>query len=96
MDAESFQDSLQGDAPAAELSLALQALWWDGKGDWDKAHMCAQADKGPSAAAVHAYLHRKEPDLANARYWYSRAGRPPISGNLEQEWQGLVAELLAD
>ena len=93
---ESFQHSLRADAPAAELGLALQALWWDGKGDWDKAHSCAQADEGASGAAVHAYLHRKEPDLANARYWYNRAGRPPVSDSLEQEWHGLVTELLAD
>jgi hypothetical protein len=43
---------------------------------------------------VHAYLHRKEGDLGNASYWYSRAGqqRPPIS--LEEEWEQLAGELL--
>jgi hypothetical protein len=94
MDLQTFQASLQQPTPFASLSPPLQALWWDAKGDWGKAHQCAQADSGPSAAAVHAYLHRKEPDLANARYWYNRAGRLPATGDLAQEWETLAAELL--
>jgi hypothetical protein len=40
-------------------------------------------------------LHRKEPDLSNARYWYNRAGRTPATGTLDQEWDALATELLA-
>jgi hypothetical protein len=94
MDSPTFQASLAQDAPPEGLSQPVQALWWDAKGDWGKAHECAQADPGPVASAVHAYLHRKEPDLANARYWYNRAGRSPESGSLEAEWNALVRELL--
>ena len=72
----------------------MQALWWDGKGDWAKAHECAQSDESVFGSAVHAYLHRKEPDLANARYWYGRAGRTPVTGPLADEWAALVAEEL--
>jgi hypothetical protein len=89
-----FRASLQEDAPPHAVSLALQALWWDAKGDWDKAHECAQADPGPAGAAVHAYLHRKEPDLENARYWYHRAGRTPATLSLAAEWDALAAEFL--
>ena len=32
--------------------------------------------RAPTAAWVHAYLHRKEGDLSNAGYWYRRAGKP--------------------
>ena len=95
MDLAEFRATLQTNAPPASASLPLQALWWDAKGDWAKAHECAQADPGAAGAAVHAYLHRKEPDLANARYWYHRAGRSPATGTLEQEWDALAAELLA-
>ena len=95
MDIAAFRLSLQSARPPAALSLPLQALWWDAKGDWDRAHECAQADDGPRGAAVHAYLHRKEPDASNARYWYSRAGRPHCGGSLDQEWDALAAELLA-
>jgi hypothetical protein len=94
MDVSTFRDSVSAAAPPA-VSLPLQALWWDAKGDWAKAHECAQADHGATGAAVHAYLHRKEPDLANAGYWYNRAGRVPATGELDQEWEALASELLA-
>jgi hypothetical protein len=44
---------------------------------------------------VHAYLHRKEGDLGNAAYWYRRAGRAVAKAALEEEWETIVAELLA-
>jgi hypothetical protein len=95
MDLAAFRASLAAAAPPATASLPLQALWWDAKDDWNRAHECAQADPGTAAALVHAYLHRKEPDPANARYWYNRAGRQPATVGLEQEWEALAAELLA-
>lgn len=95
MDLAAFRASLAAAAPPATASLPLQALWWDAKGDWNRAHDCAQADPGATATLVHAYLHRKEPDPANARYWYNRAGRQPATVSLEQEWAALAAELLA-
>ena len=80
--------------PPADLGFALQALWWDAKGDWDKAHECAQVRDDDAGMSVHAYLHRKEGDLSNAGYWYRRCGRPPATVTLEQEWQALAVELL--
>ncbi|MEA3425906.1 MAG: hypothetical protein U9R46_06635 [Bacteroidota bacterium] len=44
----------------------------------------------PSSAHIHAYLHRKEGDEGNARYWYSRAGKAPCSLPLADEWEILV------
>lgn len=78
--------------PPPGLSLAAQALWWDAHGDWERAHQCAQAQDDAFGAAVHAYLHRKEGDLANARYWYKRAGRPVFAGTLDEEWRELQEE----
>ena len=94
MDLTEFRASLAGAAPPPTASLPLQALWWEAKGDWAKAHQCAQADPSQPAAAVHAYLHRKEPDPSNAQYWYRRADRTPAVGPLQQEWDALVFELL--
>lgn len=72
-----FRASLTKSEPSTSLDVALQALWWDAKGNWDRAHDCAQADEAdPRAAWAHAYLHRKEGDLGNAAYWYRRAARP--------------------
>src|SRR6478752_2991228 len=61
------------------VSPLLDALWFDARGQWDKAHALAQDIDGRDAALVHAYLHRKEGDLGNARYWYRQAGRPELT-----------------
>ena len=95
MDLAALRASLAADAPPEGLSLAMQALWWDARGDWARAHECAQAQDDAAGAAVHAYLHRKEGDLPNARYWYARANRPAASGALAAEWQVLAEALLA-
>ncbi|WP_119420387.1 hypothetical protein [Desertibaculum subflavum] len=94
MEIVEFRRSFEQDAPPAGLAPALEALWWDGKGDWDKAHERAQADSGADGAWVHAYLHRKEGDLANAGYWYREAGRAAAQGPLEAEWAAIAAALL--
>jgi hypothetical protein len=96
MDANSFKGSLSAAEPPAGLGMAVQALWWDGKGDWQKAHECAQAQDDAIGAWVHAYLHRKEGDLANAGYWYRRAGRPVASEPLAAEWETIAGVLLKD
>lgn len=74
---------------------ALLALWWDARGDWQKAHEIAQDVPGEDGAWVHAYLHRKEGDVGNAAYWYRRAGRKMAQSDLQSEWQQIVAEMLA-
>jgi len=96
MDLTSFRASTHQDQPPPTLSLALQTLWWDAKGDWTQAHECAQKDETPTGSRVHAYLHRVEGDLRNAGYWYNRAEREPSTAPLAEEWQALAVELLAD
>ena len=93
MDAAALRATLSDAAPPAGLPLAVQALWWDARGDWDGAHRCAMADDSAAGAAVHAYLHRKEGDPGNAGYWYRRAGRPVATSTLDAEWESLAAEL---
>jgi hypothetical protein len=82
-------------ADSRDFTGALLALWWDRQGDWQKAHEIAQEVPGADGAWVHAYLHRKEGDTGNAAYWYRRAGRPVVDGDLPQEWERMVAEMLA-
>ncbi|BDG72206.1 hypothetical protein [Roseomonas fluvialis] len=83
-----------GSAPPPHLAGPLLALWWDARGDWTRAHEAAQAGEDAASAWVHAYLHRKEGDLANAGYWYRRAGRPVATGPLDQEWASIAGALL--
>jgi hypothetical protein len=92
---EEFQASLADAAPPAGAAPALQALWWQGKGDWQRAHELAQAADDPDGAWVHAHLHRVEGDLGNAGYWYRRAGQPVAGGALEAEWPAIAKALLA-
>ena len=45
-------------------------------GQWDAAHRIVQQyDSDPTAAWIHAVLHKIEGDLDNSRYWYRRAGK---------------------
>jgi len=54
------------------LKAVEQAL----AGDRDAAHQLVQQYESDATAAwIHAVLHKIEGDLANARYWYHRAGR---------------------
>ena len=77
-----------------KLSLPLQALWHDARGDWNRAHDLAQQAAGRAGDRVHAYLHRKEGDEGNARYWYHQLGLVKPSQSVEEEWLGLVKEFL--
>ncbi|MDH2399379.1 hypothetical protein QCM77_05370 [Bradyrhizobium sp. SSUT18] len=85
--------SLDGAAPAPDLSAPLAALWWAAKGDWDQAHKIVQDESSREAARVHAYLHRVEGDLGNAGYWYRQAGQPVAKDSLEAEWQRIADAL---
>lgn len=76
------------------MHLLLQALWFDGKEDWESAHNMAQNVNTSEGSWVHAYLHRKEGDLGNASYWYSRAGKPMAKNSLAEEWEEIVRALL--
>ena len=82
--------SLDGAAPAPNLSAPLAGLWWAAKGDWDQAHKIVQDESSHEAAWVHAYLHRVEGDLGNAGYWYRQAGQPVATDSLEAEWQRIA------
>jgi hypothetical protein len=95
MNIDTFSAALLHDVRPSGWSRALQALWHQGKGDWDRAHQLAQAQDDAEAAWVHAHLHRAEGDVANARYWYRRAGREPATAPLDQEFAAIVAALLA-
>jgi hypothetical protein len=94
MDFASFKHSLAAAEPPDGLGYAAQALWWDAKGDWTKAHVCAQQQEDSTGAWVHAYLHRKEGDLSNACHWYRRAERPAAATTLDEEWETIARALV--
>jgi hypothetical protein len=96
MNFDSYLSSLSLPYPPSTISPALRALWFDRNGDWNRAHEEIQHEPDSESAVVHAYLHRKEGDLWNARYWYKNAKRREFSGPLELEWEVLVRDLLRE
>ncbi|TVR59871.1 MAG: hypothetical protein EA426_05940 [Spirochaetaceae bacterium] len=95
MTREEFTATLEQAEPPASLSDALRALWLDKKSDWKRSHGVVQDMPGKTGSRIHAYLHRKEGDLGNAQYWYSKAGATMPSGTLDEEWEFLVDEVVA-
>jgi len=93
---EAFHASLAEAAPPVGVSPALAALWHEAKGDWDAAHRLAQSEDSAAGTWVHAYLHRVEGDLANAGYWYRRAGKPASQQPLRDEWTAIAKSLLGE
>lgn len=91
---EKFLGSLDADAPPEKTDKELKALWWDAKGNWDKAHRIIMVMNNTTASWVHAYLHRKEGDLSNASFWYTNAGRKMPEISLEDEWSEIVKVIL--
>jgi hypothetical protein len=90
-----FQSSLQQSEPPQKISDLLKAMWHDGKENWAASHDIAQEIHSADGSWIHAYLHRKEGDLSNAAYWYSKAGKPVPRVSLKEEWEQLVKEFLS-
>lgn len=88
-------EELKGLAGPAQLeSDHLKALWYDLHGDWDTAHRIVQNMYDTYAEWIHAYLHRKEPDIGNSKYWYRRSGRPyPGDTGFDEEVSIILSEL---
>ena len=89
--------------PPSDLELPLQALWWLKKGrlevgdEWERAHEICQTAEGEKPFDwVHALVHLIEGDLANANYWYRRAGELQIGVHAAQEWDHLARKLGGD
>jgi hypothetical protein len=83
-------------SPPTAVRDEVVALWQEAHGDWDGAHATVQDVETPAAAWVHAYLHRREGDQANARYWYTRAGQPVCRLSLDEEWADIATSLLGE
>ena len=91
---QEFAASLDRDTCPGGLESCLRALWYDAKGEWGEAHAIVQRLDTVMAARIHAYLHRKEGDDWNSRYWHRQAGSAfPASMSMEAEWTMLVREL---
>ena len=94
MNIETFKESTRAATPPSGLSVSLEAMWYQGKGNWEEAHRLAQSEISPSGSWVHAHLHRTEGDLVNTAYWYRLAVRPVCTSSLDAEWEEIVTALV--
>ncbi|TMU56820.1 hypothetical protein [Flagellimonas algicola] len=94
MNYQDFLQTLGETKPPEDWPLALRALWFDAKGDWESSHNIAQDLHTQMGSWIHAYLHRKEGDDWNAGYWYRQAGKPFPEHDLGAELQELVEHAL--
>lgn len=90
MTVDEFKSTLKDSQPNSSWDVSIQALWYDAKGEWKKAHDLIDHLNDKVSAHIHAYLHRVEGDLWNARYWYNRAKQPEFIGSLEEEREHLL------
>jgi hypothetical protein len=79
-----------------ELIRALLLLWHD---QLEPAHEIAQGIPTPDGSFVHAIMHRREPDYANAKYWWRKTGPhpalPELARRVETGLRAAGAEELA-
>ena len=92
MDLTQFRSSLAGSEPPSGLSPPLLTLWWEAKGDWRRAHECAQEDRASTGSIVHAYLHRVEGDLSNAGNDYLMRQVSCIGGGTTEMARNVISE----
>ena len=62
-----------------------QAIRLIQENEWAEAHELVQTRRDRLACWIHAWLHRQEGDIGNARYWYSCADQPFPENSLEEE-----------
>lgn len=91
---DEFILTIENNELPSNLPLYMQALWWDAKGNWQKAHSLIDSLDDKHSCIVHAYLHRKEGDIWNADYWYGRANAKRPDTGLDEEWQSLAMDLI--
>ena len=81
--------------PSDKLSGVHLAIWYAVKDNWDMAHNIIQDINTKNASWIHAYLHRVEGDIANAKYWYNHSKKEPCTESLKSELDDIIQLLFS-
>jgi hypothetical protein len=74
-----------------EMADACLAALWLYHDYLDESHQISQAIETQTGSYWHGLMHRREPDFANAKYWFQRVGNHPVFAPLH----AAAAELAA-
>ena len=82
--------------PSDKLSGIHLAIWYAVKDNWDMAHNIIQDINTENASWIHAYLHRVEGDITNAKYWYNHSKKEPCTESLKSELDNIIQFLFSE
>jgi hypothetical protein len=83
-----FGDRTIQDQDMAKCCLAGLWLYHD---FLDESHTLSQEIHTTSGSYWHGIMHRREPDYANAKYWFRRVGAHPMFGGLAVDAKKIAA-----
>jgi len=70
------------EAAMLELTPARRAGLWLAYNFFEESHAISQDLDSGEGSFWHAILHRREPDPANAKYWFRQVGAHPVLDRL--------------
>ncbi|RMH09730.1 MAG: hypothetical protein D6704_00780 [Nitrospirae bacterium] len=77
-----LQELLGSPIRHAPMGRAVQAGLFLRAEGWDEAHHTAQGLSTREGSYWHGIVHRREPDVSNAKYWFRHVGTHPVFDDL--------------
>jgi hypothetical protein len=74
----------------ADMAAAYRAGLWLYHDFLDESHQISQSLQTVEGSYWHGLIHRREPDYANAAYWFRRVGKHAVFGELDKEARRLA------
>ena len=88
--------ALEGPVVDGDMAVACRAALFLGSNFLDESHNLSQGLHTVEGSYWHALMHRREPDFANAKYWFRRVGRHPVFEGLASAAAQLAASSAED